>query len=70
MRIQSVTFRQYGRYAALRPIACTVLQGFLGDQTHLLVVGQLERQRQSGEAASNYKCVELQQFVIPVCVQG
>jgi len=48
MRIQRILTGQYGCDAALSPAARTIQQGFLGDESNFLMVGQFKSQCQSG----------------------
>ena len=49
---------QHGGDAALGPAAGAVEQLLLGDQTDLALVGQMQRQRQPGQAAADDQNVE------------
>jgi len=62
MRIQRIVFAQHGGNPALRPAARAVQQGLFGDQPDFLAFGQLDGQRQSGQAAADNQCVKLQQL--------
>ena len=62
VRIQRIVCGQHGGNAALRPVACAVQQGFFGDQSHLLAIGQLDGQRQASQAAADNQGVKLQQL--------